>query len=546
MVSPGGIEVDAVGRRFGPFEAVAGLGEGGFGRVYLAERRDGGFAQKVALKVVRQRPESAALLHQERRILSELKHPNIARIIDGGEAEGGVLWFAMELVEGEAIDDFLASKAHSPQLGIRLLIDLCRALEFAHQRLIVHGDIKPSNILVSRDGTPHLLDFGIARLADGTHDECAVPMFTLGWASPEQIAGGRVGTPSDVYQLGLLARHLLLDHDGRQRASRLLLHNLKAIVARCCCQAPEQRYANVGALERDLIRATETRPAIGGAFGTKERLHFFLVRNRPRLLLASAAMALMVVAAGYHVRKLHIERQLAQQEAAHAQAAAEFLANLFRFARRASDDSDNPAMALMLEQATDSSLHAMGKRTADLAVAAEVLAKTHLELHHPERAWKVLESYFDSQAAEIASLPVQQQFRLLLLQCRASILLGKVETGTRLLERGYDMLKTMPNDSSQHPLLELTLTAAKSARGGHDESNRLALLQSAEKRWERTEMAHTREFAELFLLESYAYNVTNQWESALRAGQRAVDILTETAGLPRPPRWMPNAITRGT
>ena len=221
-------EVLAAGLRVGPYRIVEQLGRGGMAVVYLAER-DG---KRVALKVNASN-EARELLRRERQILSELHHPHIARLLDGGTTDDGLVWFAMELVRGARIDVACRRLPHAVRL--RLFLDVCDAVQFVHQRGLVHRDLKPSNILVTEEGRVKLIDFGIAVFAD----ERPLPAFTPGWASPEQRQGDPISSASDIWQLGRLLA---------------LIEGERAIVERATNEDPALRYSSAGELAADVSR----------------------------------------------------------------------------------------------------------------------------------------------------------------------------------------------------------------------------------------------------------------------------------------------------
>jgi non-specific serine/threonine protein kinase/serine/threonine-protein kinase len=203
------------GRRVGPYEVFEQLGRGGMGEVYRARRADGQYDQQVAVKLIRSEFEERHVLLQrfrtERQILATLDHPNIARLLDGGATDDDRPYLVMELIEGTNICDYCDAHRSSVTARLQLFRQVCSAVQYAHQRLIVHRDIKPTNIIVTADGTPKLLDFGIAKiLAPSSNTELTLnrPM-TLAYASPEQIRGQPVTTASDVYSLGVVLYRLL-------------------------------------------------------------------------------------------------------------------------------------------------------------------------------------------------------------------------------------------------------------------------------------------------------------------------------------------------
>jgi len=214
-------DVDAapVGSIIGSWRMLRELGRGGMGVVMLAERVDGQFEQRVALKLIKRGMDSEAVLTRflrERQILARLSHPNIARLLDGGLSADGRPYFVMEYVEGAPILDYCA--AHSLGLRARLdcVLQICAALQFAHRRLVVHLDIKPSNVIVTDNGEVKLLDFGIAKLLGELPADAALATqthrqrpLTPGYASPEQLLGQQVSTATDVYGIGCLLYELL-------------------------------------------------------------------------------------------------------------------------------------------------------------------------------------------------------------------------------------------------------------------------------------------------------------------------------------------------
>ena len=287
--------------RIGPWGLRSQLGSGGMGVVWLAERVDGQFEQRVALKLIRRGLDSEAVHRRflrERQILARLTHPHIAHLVDGGIASDGSPYFAMEYVEGLPLLQYCNEPALDLAGRLRLFLDVCAAVQFAHEHQVVHRDLKPSNVLVTRSGDVKLLDFGIAKLLDAdtpaeaiTHLQREQPM-TPAYAAPEQLRGGAITPATDVYALGCLLYELLtgehahdlhgavaapevlrviesgdpmppsrrLAQEGGPIAPRQLRGNLDVIVLTALRLRPEQRYASVAALTADLQNHLAGRP----------------------------------------------------------------------------------------------------------------------------------------------------------------------------------------------------------------------------------------------------------------------------------------------
>jgi non-specific serine/threonine protein kinase/serine/threonine-protein kinase len=249
-----------IGRRVGPYKIVEQIGVGGMGEVYRAFRADDQYKKQVALKVVRGGQDSAFVVSRfrnERQILASLDHPNIAHLHDGGTTEDGVLYFVMELIEGQPIDQYCIQHEPSVPEILGIFQQVCSAVQYAHQRLIIHRDIKPGNILVASDGTPKLLDFGIAKILDtdagagGFEPTLTVfRVLTPGYASPEQVRGEPITTASDVYSLGVVLYELLTGSHPYRR-----LNSTPQEIARAVCEVEPPRPSTV--VRR--IETTETR-----------------------------------------------------------------------------------------------------------------------------------------------------------------------------------------------------------------------------------------------------------------------------------------------
>jgi len=285
-------------RRLGPYRLLEVAGQGGMGLVYRAERADGAFDQRVAVKMLRPGPTTEHLLSRfdaERRVLARLEHPGIARVLDAGEDERGAPWLAMEFVDGTPIDDFCDARTLGIDARIRLFVDVLAAVSHAHEQLVVHRDLKPDNILVDGEGRPRLLDFGIAKVLElsAADDSFATRVeeraLTPAYASPEQVLGQPIGPRSDVYALGVVLYELLCACRPYRvpTATRMQLERAIADADVLLPSAALQRAANADA----IARARGTRPAAlrRRLRGDLDRIVAMALRREPARRYASAA-----------------------------------------------------------------------------------------------------------------------------------------------------------------------------------------------------------------------------------------------------------------
>lgn len=366
-----GASCGALPERIGPWRVVREIGRGGMGRVVLAERDDESFEQKVAIKLV----ESAApglvrRFHRERRILASLDHPGIARLLDGGTLPDGRPYLVMDYVEGQPLTTYADAHRLSVEDRLRLFVQVCEVAAYAHRSLVVHLDLKPSNILVAQDAagrpTVKLLDFGIARLVDT--DELVTQTRQLAYspvyAAPEQIRGEPPTTATDVYALGVVLYELLtgqrpVSHTGRGRGEveALVLHedpplpsavaatqdgrsptsarlrrrlrgDLDRIVVKALRKEPDRRYGSAETLGQEIIRHLEGLPVEARRPTVGYRVHRFVRRHRIGVAMTAVMCGVLAAGGALYTHRVQQERQLAQAGAARAERVGDFLAEM--------------------------------------------------------------------------------------------------------------------------------------------------------------------------------------------------------------------------
>lgn len=304
------------GDRVGPYRLLQLLGSGGMGTVFLAERADGEIEQRVAIKLLRAHANLPVLRERflrERQILASLHHPGIARLLDAGHAKGHP-YLVMEYVNGIRIDDFAATL--DAKSACQLFAKVANAVAYAHRNLIIHCDLKPSNILIDGAGEPKLLDFGIAKILDAPGDTRTVErLLTPEYASPEQMRGQANATTTDIYSLGAVLKHVL----SLQRQSKPDA-DLAAILAQAMRPEPEERYASAELFAQDLRAYLSNRPVAarrGNAFyhGRKFIRRYWLAATAAVLGLAGLATGLIVAEREKNIaqRRFQEVRQIASK-----------------------------------------------------------------------------------------------------------------------------------------------------------------------------------------------------------------------------------------
>lgn len=365
-----------VGDRLGAWQLVDVLGEGGMGAVFLAERVDGQFQQRAAIKLLRGQASDSALrlLAAERQILAQLSHPNIARLLDGGTTPLGRPYLVMEYIEGQRLDRYLERVAPPLDVRLQLFRQICAAVAFAHAQLIVHCDLKPSNVLMDGAGRPLLLDFGIARLLDADASSGGMAKaYTPGYASPELQAGLPVGTPSDIYSLGVLLQTMLGDTPtGRG--------DLGAIIGRATQPDPQARYVSVEALCADIERFRQGYPVHARERTASYRALRLLQRRWPAFAVA-AAVLLLLSGAGWQLR-LERDRALAEaaradREAATAGAINDFLESIIAGADVQKEGSRDMTVLEMVDRGFERIGTELADQPATQATLYEKLARVY-------------------------------------------------------------------------------------------------------------------------------------------------------------------------
>ncbi len=428
---------DLIGERIGPYRLTRLIGHGGMGAVYDAVRDDDQFQQQVALKLIKRGMDSEFVRRRflrERQILASLDHPHIARLFDGGSTADGQPYFVMEFVSGETITEYCRRRNLSLDEKLKLFRDVCSAVQHAHQKLVIHRDLKPSNILVTADGTPKLLDFGIAKLltpdpgeAD-TRTETEIRLMTPEYASPEQVRGCAITTASDVYSLGVVLYELLAERrpyqfetyvpheieravcdtlaprpsdaarlhtDAPTKLAKQLTGDLDNIVMMALRKEADRRYQSVEQFSEDLRRYLSGLPITARPDTFVYRAGKFVRRHRVAVIAGALVLLSLlsgIFATTYAARQARAERDRANQEAATAQSVTQSLVSVFEFADPGNTKGNAITAKELLDQGVEKVSRELKEQPLVQAKLLDTIGGLYLTVGDYERAQSVLEN----------------------------------------------------------------------------------------------------------------------------------------------------------
>jgi serine/threonine-protein kinase len=479
------------GKRIGPYELCDLIGEGGMGHVYLACRADKAYSQQVALKFMRgdfgADREMLSRFRVERQILANLNHPNVARLLDGGVTPEGLPWLALEYVNGAPIDEYCRRRRLPLRARLELFLRVCSAIEYAHRNLVIHRDIKPANVLVTAEGVPKLLDFGIAKLldadfADSARTRASERLMTPDYASPEQVRGEPVTTATDVYAMGVLLYELLTGQrpfrvktdsqleiareicettplppsaasaaspDAAGVDSRRLKGDLDTVVLMAMRKEPDRRYSSIGQLAADIRAYLDGYPLVARGDTWSYRSRAFIARHKTSVagaVLAALALAGFSVGMGIFARSAYRARQTAQRE-------AQFLAGMFQAAAPEESRGQTITARTLLDRGAARIDRELSSEPEVRASLLEVIAESYRGLGVLDRSQALARQAFElarkSQGADSADA------------ARSEELLAELER-----DQGHYA-------QAERPLQELIASRQKAGRGEDPETARL-------------------------------------------------------------------------
>ena len=463
-----------IGARYGPWRVTRHLGSGGLAEVYHVERADGRYEQHAAMKILRSGllgGHARALFARERRLLANLDHPGIVRIIDGGETASGAPWLVMELAQGVPVDRYCEERRLPLSGRLGLMVQAAEAVQAAHGRLVLHGDIKPDHIIVQDDGSVRLLDFGIAQALDENGIGHPVDGFTPRSASPEQQQAAQLTVASDVFQLGAVLKELCLSAPDTSRRGGGLSPELAAVIAAATAPDPAARYASAGALANDLRALIADRAPL-----VRPDAPIPALMRLARHHKLAAALALIVVAGGagwgltasLSVAAIDRQRSLAVAAADREKRGKDALLTLFRRADLLEADSlgiEPEASMAMIDSALADARARLGDDPGMLAELTGWAARAHERAGDLPGALKLAR---EAERLAAGAVPEDQAAGLDHAAARAYLghllaTTGDAKTGAELVARSLADAKAAAPDDPR--LLDLLLSAAWTHEG---------------------------------------------------------------------------------
>ena len=555
------------------------------GVVYLAERADGNYRQKVAIKTLRlgAGPQAIARFLRERQLLANLQHQHIARLLDGGLTAGGEPYLVVEHVEGVPIDRYCDEQALGLRDRIELLCQVCEAVDAAHRQLIVHRDIKPSNILVTAGGDVKLLDFGIAKLLAGGGADTTLltqqPLMTLQYASPEQYRGEAINVASDVYQIGLLAFELLAGHhpyslagvtptEAEQRITardpeapsitlerrghhapfraRDLEGDLDTIVMKALRKEPERRYGSARELRQDLVRHLDDLPVSARPATLRYRLSKLLRRHAAAALVATVLLLTLTGMTAAFIYRLQVESDRTQREAdqarqerataeqakEEAEEVTDFLINLFQVSNPNTSKGEPLTAKELLERGGDILDQDLAERPRIRARLIQAIGRVYMTMGMYEAAIEKLNeslAIFDTAASD----DVESLVNTLDFLGQTLVLTGQAQEAVPYLERSIRLFdEHLDPERLDRSHLLVGLASALEETGQFDRAEQLArtAVGLAQDRYG----PDSRQVEYPLGTHADVLQSLGRYEEAGAALQKALDIRRQNFGLDTP------------
>ena len=563
---------DFRGTILGSWRIMRTLGEGGMGTVYLAERADGSYEAKAAIKVVRGGIPSPMLTERfqsERQILAGLAHAGVARLLDGGNTADGTPYLVLEYIEGAPITRWCDSEGLDVEGRLRVFLDVCDTVAYAHRELVAHRDLKPSNILVTSDGAPKLLDFGIAKLMDALSDPGddsgdrvtrTVGIMTPAYASPEQVLGERAGVPADIYALGVILYELLsgrlpLEPRGLTSAQllskvtgevppvmsstvppgekrRRLSGDLDAIVSRALRKEPEARYPSVEAFADDIRLHLEGLPIKVRRDDWSYRTSKLVRRNRGvvsgTLLIVLLSISFMVNAV-LQARAVGVERDRAEAQRATAERVSAFLEELFSEADPNQASSSDVTVREILDRGAGRVFAGLDADPEVQTTLAMVMGRVYRALGEYEASEPLLDSALAVRTTRMGFRPSEVAATYLERGALAYDV-GEYESAVRLGEEALDAYREELGDVDDPRIAGAMswISSSLSELGRMDDAE--SVMRDAVAMYRRIDPGLNRDLASALVSLTDILRTKTLYAEALETGAEALTMVREVHG----------------
>ncbi|XOV79623.1 MAG: protein kinase [Aestuariibacter sp.] len=516
-----------IGTEVNGYQLQSVLAQGGMSVVYLAHRIDGSFERTVAVKFLHPSlsdKENQLRFFLETKILAQLQHPNIAQLLDAGISDDGRAFVIMEYIEGVSLSDYL--KRQKLNLSQRLLLfeQLLEGVKHAHQRGIIHRDIKPNNVVITKDGHLKLLDFGVAVLLskagiqDPAPNELRSQPLTLAYASPEMMNNNAISTRTDVFQLGLVlyqciaGEHLLrnipmdklhstlcnelpssnIDYLDNNAEQERVSNEVNAILRRCLMLEPEQRYATAAECLRDLQHFRQHRPISALPHSSAYRMRKFIQRNRISVAVTALSLLLILSSGIWYVTHLQIAQEQANQEAKRASNVISLLNQMFE----ANSPFKNPSGEVTIQQLLSrTQQHIQNSNETNLSTRLQlglILAGIHYQLGEYQQVIAILEPLVLSDST------LEMQRRILL--ARSLSALGRQEISINMLNSVLQYFTEQPQTDDatlQLANIQAQILMAANQRERGQIQDVISQLQSLLQEWPGEQYPYWRSMAHL-------------------------------------------------